>query len=319
MENRTEIETLGEFGLIDHLTRTFESRRGETIKAIGDDAAVLGTGQEKLLVSTDSLVEGIHFDLMYTPLKHLVYKAVMVNLSDICAMNGEPTHVTVSISVSNRFSVEALEELYAGIAKACDNYMVDLIGGDTTSSRGGLMINVTAIGKANEEKICYRDGAKEKDLLVVSGDLGSAYMGLQILEREKAVFQEAPGAQPDLSGYDYILERQLKPEARVDVRQILSSAGVKPTSMIDISDGLASEIFHICKASKTGVSIFEDKLPIEKSTYDAARDFGLDPTTCALNGGEDYELLFTIAQEDYEKIKDDPNFSFIVLVFSNGR
>lgn len=311
MENRTEIGTLGEFGLIDHLTKPFKTKRGETIKAVGDDAAVIGSGPEKLLVSTDMLVEGIHFDLMYTPLKHLGYKAVMVNLSDICAMNGEPTHITVSIGLSNRFSVEALDELYAGIKKACDLYQIDLIGGDTTASRSGLVISVTAMGRAKEEEICYRDGAKEKDLLVASGDVGSAYMGLQVLEREKEVFKEAPGAQPELKGFDYILERQLKPEARVDVRKMLQDAGVKPTSMIDISDGLASEAFHICKSSNLGVVIYEDKLPIDKLTYDTAREFGLDPTTCALNGGEDYELLFTISQDDFEKIKDDPNFSII--------
>lgn len=311
MEERTEIESLGEFGLIDRLTKGFRSKRGETVMGIGDDAAVIGTGKDRLLVSTDALLEGVHFDLTYTPLKHLGYKAVMVNISDICAMNGEPTHVTVSIGVSNRFSVEALEELYSGIEKACENYRVDLIGGDTTSSRSGLFLSVTALGKAREEDVCYRKGASEKELIVTSGDLGAAYMGLQVLEREKAVFKEAPGVQPDLSGHDYILERQLKPEARVDIRQILANAGIKPTSMIDISDGLASEVFHLCKASGTGAVIYEEKLPIEKNTYKTAKDFGLDPTTCALNGGEDYELLFTIRQEDFEKIKDDPNFSIV--------
>jgi len=305
MENRTEISELGEFGLIDHLTKTFSSRRGETVMAIGDDAAVLGTGDEKLLVSTDMLVEGVHFDLSYTPLKHLGYKAVMVNVSDICAMNAEATHITVSIAVSNRFSVEALDELYTGIRKACENYRVDLIGGDTTSSAGGLVISITAVGRAKESAIAYRNGANERDLLVVSGDLGGAYMGLQILEREKAVFQEAPSAQPELTGFDYILERQLKPEARIDVVKLLGDLNVKPTSMIDISDGLASEIFHICKASGKGVMIFEDKLPIHGETSKAADEFGMNPTTCVLNGGEDYELLFTIAQEDFEKIKNE--------------
>lgn len=305
MENRTEISELGEFGLIDHLTNSFHPRRGETIKAIGDDAAVLGNGEDKLLVSTDMLVEGVHFDLMYTPLKHLGYKAVMVNVSDMCAMNAEATHITVSIAVSNRFSVEALEELYVGIKKACENYRVDLIGGDTTSSLGGLLISVTVIGKSKEAQISYRSGANEKDLLVVSGDLGGAYMGLQILEREKEVYREAPGAQPELVGYDYILERQLKPEARVDVVKLLADLDVKPTSMIDISDGLASEVFHICKASDKGVMIFEDKLPIHAETKKAAEEFGINPTTCALNGGEDYELLFTISQSDFAKIENE--------------
>jgi len=310
-ERRTEISEFGEFGLINHLTKNWPMFRKESLKAVGDDAAVLDSSDQITLISTDMLVEGVHFDLSYSPLKHLGYKAVVVNLSDICAMNGEPHQVLVSLAISNRFPVEALEELYFGIKQACQNYKVDLIGGDTTTSRSGLVISVTAVGKAEKGKEVYRSGAAMNELLVVSGDLGAAYMGLQILEREKSVYQSSPEVQPDLNGADYILERQLKPEARVDVKIYLKELGIEPTSMIDISDGLSSEAIHLAKASGLGLSIYEEKIPIDNLTYDKAREFNLDPTLCALSGGEDYELLFTIAQEDFEKIKDHPHFSVI--------
>jgi len=311
-EKRTELSELGEFGLIDHLTEKFENKNSSTIKGIGDDAAVLYLNEdESQLVSTDILIEGVHFNLMYMPLKHLGYKAVAVNVSDICAMNGVAEQVTVSIAVSSRFPVEALEELYEGIRLACDNYKVDLVGGDTATSVSGLIISVTAIGKAKNEEIAYRSGAKEFDLIVVSGDLGGAYVGLQLLEREKEVFKANPNIQPDLDGHDYILQRQLKPEARQDVVGFLKELGVVPTSMIDISDGLASEILHICKSSNVGCHIYDEKIPIDGQTSIAAIDFNLDPNTCALNGGEDYELLFTIKQSDFDKIKGNPNMTII--------
>jgi thiamine-monophosphate kinase len=267
--------------------------------------------EEFMLISTDMLIEGVHFNLMYTPLKHLGYKSVVVNLSDIYAMNGTPQQITVSIAVSSRFPAEALDELYEGIKKACDTYQVDLVGGDTTSSLSGLMISVTAFGKVRQEDVVYRSGAKENDLLIVSGDLGGAFMGLQVLEREKEVYRSNPNAQPDLSGHDYILERQLKPEARRDIVTYLDELGVKPTSMIDISDGLASEVLHLCRASRLGCHVYDEKIPIDPTTYHSARDFNLDPSTCALNGGEDYELLFTIKQADYEKIKGSPHMTII--------
>jgi len=311
-EKRTELSELGEFGLIYHLTEKFENKNSSTIKGIGDDAAVLYLNEdESQLVSTDILIEGVHFNLMYMPLKHLGYKAVAVNVSDICAMNGVAEQVTVSIAVSSRFPVEALEELYEGIRLACDNYKVDLVGGDTATSVSGLIISVTAIGKAKNEEIAYRSGAKEFDLIVVSGDLGGAYVGLQLLEREKEVFKANPNIQPDLDGHDYILQRQLKPEARQDVVGFLKELGVVPTSMIDISDGLASEILHICKSSNVGCHIYDEKIPIDGQTSIAAIDFNLDPNTCALNGGEDYELLFTIKQSDFDKIKGNPNMTII--------
>jgi len=309
-EKRTELKDLGEFKLIETLTQYFTNKNPETLKGVGDDAAV-SKFEDEIVVSTDLLTEGVHFDLMYTPLKHLGYKSVIVNLSDIYAMNALPKQITVSLAVSNRFSLEALEELYAGIKLACDIYEVDLIGGDTTSSVSGLVISITAIGTAKKEDLCYRDGAQEKDLLVVTGDLGGAYMGLQILEREKYVFKDAPQLQPDLSGFDYILERQLKPEARVDIIKLFKELKLKPTSMIDISDGLASEIFHISNQSKLGCTLYEDKIPIDPTTHSAARDFDLDPTLCTLSGGEDYELLFTIKQDDYDKIKNLPDFTVI--------
>ncbi len=311
-ENRTELEHLGEFGLIEKLTSTFKNNQPNTLLGIGDDAAVIAISEtESMLVSTDMLIEGVHFNLMYMPLLHLGYKAVVVNLSDIIAMNGIPEQITVSIAVSSKFPVEALEELYKGIQKACDLYNVDLIGGDTTSSYAGLTISVTAIGRAKKEEIIYRSGAKEFDLLVVTGDLGAAYMGLQVLEREKQVFQANPEIQPDLDGHDYIIERQLKPEARKDILGFLKELDVKPTSMIDISDGLASEILHICKASKVGCHVYDEKIPIDAKTSMTAIDFNMDPATCALNGGEDYELLFTINQKDFEKVQANPNMSII--------
>ncbi len=310
-KGRTEIEQLGEFGLIDHLTRNFEIKNKSTVKAIGDDAAVISFEGKKTLISTDLLLEGIHFDLSYTPLKHLGYKAIQVNLSDIYAMNGTATQVTVSIGLSSKFPLEAVEELYQGISIACEKFGVDLAGGDTTSSKQGLVISVTSIGYADEKDICYRSGANEGDLLCVSGDLGGAYIGLQLLEREKGIFLENPNIQPDLEGKDYIVERQLKPEARKDIVEALKLMKIKPTAMIDISDGLASEILHICKQSDKGCNLYEEKIPIDPMTYDTARDFGIDPTVCALNGGEDYELLFTIKQSDFEKIRNNPDISII--------
>ncbi|MHC5309703.1 thiamine-phosphate kinase [Myroides sp. LJL116] len=308
---RTTLDQLGEFGLIEHLTNNFTLEQPTSIRGIGDDAAVLDFSEQKTLVSTDLLIEGVHFDLAYVPLKHLGYKAVVVNLSDICAMNATPTQITVSIAVSNRFPLEALEELYQGIALACKHYKVDLIGGDTTSSQKGLIISVTAIGQANEEDIVYRSTASETDLLVVTGDIGSAYMGLQVLEREKQVFLVNPNSQPDLETYDYIIERQLKPEARVDIKQLLKDLDVKPTSMIDISDGLSSEIIHLCKASDLGCNLYEDKLPLDPQFIATCEEFNIDSTTLAINGGEDYELLFTIPMKDFEKVKGNPNLSII--------
>ena len=310
-QERTNIEQLGEFGLIDHLTKKIQLKQKSTLKGIGDDAAVLDFAGKKTLISTDMLLEGIHFDLAYTPLKHLGYKAVQVNLSDIYAMNGMAAQVTVSIGISSKFSLEAVEELYEGIYLACEKYNVDLVGGDTTSSRQGLVISVTSIGYADEKDITYRNTAKEGDLICVSGDLGGAYVGLQLLEREKLVYIENPNIQPDLEGKDYIVERQLKPEARRDVIELLQDIDIKPTAMIDISDGLASEILHICKQSNKGCNIYEDKIPLDPMTYETAREFNLDPTVCALSGGEDYELLFTIKQADYEKIKLQMDISVI--------
>lgn len=308
---RTPISQIGEFALIDHLTKNFDVKQPSTLKSIGDDAAVLDFKNKKTVISTDLLVEGVHFDLSYMPLRHLGYKAVVVNLSDICAMNARPTQITVSIAASNRFPLEALEELYDGIALATKYYNVDLIGGDTTSSQKGLIISVTAIGEADENEPVYRNGAKANDLLVVSGDLGSAYMGLQVLEREKQVFQVNPNNQPDLDAYTYLIERQLKPEARVDIRELLNSLEVKPTAMIDISDGLSSEIMHLCKQSGVGCNLFEEKIPMDPQFINVCEEFNIDSTTVAINGGEDYELLFTIALEDFNKIKANPNLTVI--------
>lgn len=308
---RTNLAQLGEFGLIDHLTRHIELQQTSTLKGIGDDAAVLDFADKKVIVSTDLLIEGVHFDLAYMPLKHLGYKAVVVNLSDLCAMNAKPTQITVSLAVSNRFPLEALEELYAGITLAAQKYKVDVVGGDTTSSQKGLIISITALGEADSEELVYRNGAKANDLLVVTGDLGAAYMGLQVLEREKQVFQVNPNAQPDLSTYAYLVERQLKPEARTDIRTLLHALEVKPTSMIDISDGLSSEIMHLCKQSGVGCNLFEDKLPIDPQFISTCEEFNLDATTIAINGGEDYELLFTINMNDFDKIKANPDLTVI--------
>ncbi len=310
-QERTSLSELGEFGLIDHLTKHFKIHHKSTVVSVGDDAAVLKFPKSQVIVTTDLLVEGVHFDLSYVPLKHLGYKSVMANLSDVYAMNAEATQITVSIAVSNRFPLEALEELYAGIQTACTNYKVDLIGGDTTSSNVGLVISVTAIGHAAPKKIAKRSTAKAGDLLVVTGDIGAAYMGLQILEREKAVFKVNPNNQPDLEQYSYLIERQLKPEARKDVKGILESLEVQPTSMIDISDGLSSEVLHICKNSGVGCNLYEDKIPLDPQVISSCEEFELDSTTIALSGGEDYELLFTISQDDFPKIKANPNFSII--------
>ncbi len=311
MSNRTELKKLGEFGLIEHLTKDLKNVQPTTVKGVGDDAAVINCGEKYTLITTDMLVEGVHFNLMYTPLMHLGYKAVVVNLSDIYAMNGEATQITVSVALSNRFSVEAIDEIYKGIKKACELYKVDLIGGDTTSSHSGLIISVTALGEVNKNEVVYRYGASENDLIVVSGNLGAAYMGLQVLEREKEVYKENPNIQPELEGYDYVLERQLKPEARKDVVHFLKEMGIKPTSMIDVSDGLASELLHLSKANNLGLTIYDEKLPIDQETFNTAREFNLVPSIAALNGGEDYELLFTIKQADFDKIKDNKHFTII--------
>ena len=306
---KTPLSDLGEFALIDLLTKDFSLQQSSSEKGVGDDAAVIKPSNKNILVSTDMLVEGVHFDLAYMPLKHLGYKAVMVNLSDMYAMNGTATQITVSIAVSNRFSKEALEELYAGIYLACKNYKVDLVGGDTTSSTTGLIISITAIGTA--QKPTYRKGASPNDLLVVSGDLGAAYMGLQVLEREKEVFKANPNNQPDLDAYTYLIERQLKPEARKDIPELLAQLDVTPTAMIDISDGLSSEVLHLCKQSEVGCDLYEDKIPLDPQFISVCEEFNLDSTTIALAGGEDYELLFTINQEDYDKIKGNPNLTVI--------
>ena len=308
---KTSLAELGEFGLIDHITKYFKVENASTIRGIGDDAAVIDASEKQTLVTTDLLIEGVHFDLSYMPLKHLGYKAVMVNLSDIYAMNGVAEQITVSIAVSNRFSLEAIEEFYAGIQLACDTYKVDLVGGDTTSSTKGILISVTAIGKVDKGEAIYRNTAKETDLIVVSGDLGAAYLGLQVLEREKQVFKVDPNNQPDLDNYTYLIERQLKPEARKDIAGILKELEVKPTSMIDISDGLSSELFHICTQSKVGCKVYEDKLPLDPQVISACEEFELDSTMVALSGGEDYELLFTVPIADFDKIKGNPNFSII--------
>ena len=318
-QKRTELEELGEFELIKRITSKFKPSNKSSLLGIGDDAAIIGSSEESaILVSTDSLIEGVHFNLTYVPLNLLGYKAVSVNVSDICAMNANPEQILISIAVSNRFSVEAVEELYSGIKEACEFYNIDLVGGDTTSSLSGLVINVTVLGRAKKEQITYRSGAKEYDLIVATGDLGSAYMGLQVLEREKVVFEENPSIQPDLDGHDYVIQRQLKPEARIDVVKQLNKLDIKPSSMIDISDGLASELIHICKSSKTGCVVYLDKIPIDTKTVSTAMDFNLDHNTCALNGGEDYELLFTINQSDFDKIKDHPHLTIIGHITSES-
>lgn len=310
-QSRTPLENLGEFGLIDHLTKNFKINHKSTVKGIGDDAAVMDFGAKQVVVTTDLLIEQVHFDLSYVPLKHLGYKAVIVNLSDVYAMNAQATQITVSIAVSNRFPLEALEELYSGIETAAKIYGIDVVGGDTTSSTTGLIISVTALGMADEEKLVYRDGAKPNDLLVVTGDLGGAYMGLQVLEREKEVFKVNPQNQPDLDAYSYIIERQLKPEARKDIVKLLADLDVTPTSMIDISDGLSSEVIHLCKQSNVGVEVYENKIPLDPQVISTCEEFKIDSTTIALNGGEDYELLLTVAQSDFDKIKGNPNLTVI--------
>jgi thiamine-monophosphate kinase len=304
MSERTEIASLGEFGLIEHLTRENETRNVSTVLSIGDDAAVIDTFGKQMVVTTDMLVEGVHFDLMYTPLKHLGYKAVIVNLSDIYAMNAEPTQITLSIAVSNRFSVEALDEFYDGVNLACERYGVDLVGGDTTSSQKGFVISVTAIGEVEENKFVTRCGAKENDLICVTGDLGASYLGLLLMEREKQIYVENPAIQPNFEQHTYIIERLLKPEARRKMIAWFKENNLTPTSMIDISDGLSSELLHICKQSEVGCTIYEEKLPIHEQTNEGAAKFGIAATTCALNGGEDYELLFTISPDDFDKVKE---------------
>lgn len=305
------INDLGEFGLIERLTSRFQAQQNSTIKAVGDDAAVLDTQGKKVIISTDLLVEGIHFDIMYTPLKHLGYKAVVVNLSDIYAMNAEPKQITVSLAVSSRFTVEALDEIYEGIFHACQHYGVDLVGGDTTSSQKGLIISVTAVGYADADKIVYRNGAKAGDLICVSGDLGAAYLGLQLLEREKKIFLENPEVPTDLENETYLVGRQLKPEARKDIIEQFAEFDIQPTSMIDVSDGLSSDILHICKQSNVGGELYDAALPISEEAYDRALKFNLDPTMCMLNGGEDYELLFTIDEADETKIANMPAVTII--------
>ena len=309
--NRTPLSKLGEFGLINHLSKDFELKNETSIFGIGDDCAVIDVGHHFQLLTTDMLIEGVHFDLTYTPLKHLGYKSVVVNLSDIYAMNGLPRQITVSIALSNRFPLEAVEELYEGIRLACTAYNVDLVGGDTTSSTSGLCLSITAVGEVAKDKIVYRSGAKEHDLIVVSGDLGSAYLGLQILNREKQVFVSDSKMQPDLQNKDYILQRQLKPEARKDVIDLFKSKAIIPTSMIDISDGLSSELLHLCANSKVGCAIYEQKIPIDYMAISTAEEFNISAATCALNGGEDYELLFTISQSHYDAIKDNRDLTII--------
>jgi thiamine-monophosphate kinase len=311
MEQRTEVSDYGEFGLIHHLTKNIEIHNVSTILGVGDDAAVIDHFGKQTVVTTDLLIEGVHFDLTYTPLKHLGYKSIVVNLSDIYAMNATPTQVTVSIGISNRLSVEALEEFYDGIYAACEKYGVDLVGGDTASSQKGFIISITALGEVLPEKVVKRSTANKGDLLCCSGDLGGAYLGLLFLEREKRIFLENPGVKPDLGGQDYVIGRLLKPEARKEIIEFFESENILPTSMMDISDGLSSEILHICEKSAVGCTLYEDKLPIMENTRMAAFTFEMDPTACALSGGEDYELIFTIRPEDYEKVRQHPLISII--------
>lgn len=316
---RTELNQLGEFGLIDHLAKSVKIHHTSTIKGIGDDAAVIDNGTNTYtLLSTDMLIEGTHFDLMYTPLIHLGYKAVVTNVSDIVAMNGKATHIVVSLGLSNRFSLEAIEDIYKGIYSACNAYKLDLVGGDTTSSQKGLIINIACYGEVAKEDVTYRSGCNVGDLVAVSGDLGAAYLGLHILEREKRIFLERPDFKPDLEGNDYIIQRQLKPEARIDIIDILKQIDVKPTSMMDISDGLSSELHHIAKNSNVGFTIYEDKLPIDPIAYQRAIDLGIDPTVAVMNGGEDYEVLFTFTQADYEKLKKEFDITVIGHAVAEG-
>lgn len=319
-QTRTEVSTLGEFGLIDHLTKNNETKNATTILSVGDDAAVLDHFGKQTVLTTDMLVEGIHFDLMYTPLKHLGYKSVIVNLSDVYAMNAIPQQITVNIAFSNRFSVEALNEFYEGVYAACDRYNVDLVGGDTTSSQKGFIISVTAVGEVAPGKFVTRKGAKVGDLICVSGNLGGAFLGLTILEREKKIFLETKGVQPDLEGQDYIIGRLLKPEARKEIIEFFEAENIIPTSMIDISDGLSSELLHICKQSEVGCALYEDKIPVNELARQFAYKLEIDPTACALSGGEDYELLFTIDQNDYNKIATNEMISVIghITEFEKG-
>jgi thiamine-monophosphate kinase len=317
-ETRTELKNLGEFGLIDRIQKQFSLQNLTSVKGIGDDAALISIGEEYLLITTDMLLEGVHFDLSYMPLQHLGYKAVAVNISDIAAMNGKPEQITIGLGLSNRFSLEAIDSLYDGIRAACENYKVDLVGGDTTSSASGLVISITAIGRVAKEKVTLRSTAKNNDIICVTGDLGAAYLGLQVLEREKQVFLTNPEMQPDLEKYEYMVGRQLKPEARMDIVYELADKNIVPTSMIDISDGLASELLHLSKNSGVGVKIFEDKVPIDSMAFETAIEFKMDPITCALNGGEDYELLFTISPADYEKLKNHPDIHFIGHMHNNA-
>lgn len=306
-----KINELGEFGLIDHITKKVKIRNSSTKLGIGDDAAVINIPKNDIVVTTDMLVEGVHFDMVYTPLKHLGYKAVAVNVSDIYAMNAQPRQITISLAISSKYSIAAIEEIYEGALLAAERYGVDIIGGDTTSSLSGLIISITAIGEVETDKAIKRNGAKENDLIILTGDVGGAYIGLTLLQQEKEVWKVNPNSQPDFTGKDYVLERQLKPEARKDIITLLKDLKVTPTSMIDVSDGVSSEMMHICKNSEVGCNIYEEKLPIDPTTYHSARDFNIDPTMCALNGGEDYELLFTISQEDFDKIKGNPNLTVI--------
>lgn len=317
MEKRSEIAQLGEFGLINRIAARFDVSNVSTKKGIGDDAAVIDAGKDFLLISTDMLLEGVHFDLSYMPLKHLGYKAVAVNVSDIAAMNGKPEQITIGLGLSNRFSLEAIDELYEGIHAACADYGVDLVGGDTSASGSGLIISISVLGRVDKDKVVYRSGAKVNDIICVTGDLGSAYLGLQVLEREKEVFLTNPEMQPDIEKYEYLVGRQLKPNARMDIIYELKELGVVPTSMIDVSDGLASELFHLSTNSGVGVKIFETSIPIDGQAFETAVEFKIDPITTALNGGEDYELLFTIKQSDYEKVKNHPDIHFIGHIHDN--
>jgi thiamine-monophosphate kinase len=316
-EKRTEITDIGEFGLIDRIQRGFIPQNTTSTKGIGDDSALISIGDEYLLVTTDMLLEGIHFDLSYVPLQHLGYKAVAVNVSDIAAMNGKPEQITIALAFSNRFSLEAIDSLYDGIRAACENYKVDLVGGDTSSSASGLVISITAIGRVAKGKEVLRSTAKANDIICVTGDLGAAFLGLQVLEREKQVFLTNPEMQPDIEKYEYMVGRQLKPEARMDIVYELADKKIVPTSMIDVSDGLASELLHISKSSAVGIKIFEDKVPIDSSAFETAIEFKIDPITCALNGGEDYELLFTIHPRDYDALKNHPDIHFIGHIHNN--
>ena len=309
--HRNELDELGEFGLIDRISANFENRQASTILGIGDDAAIIKSNDEYAVISTDILTEGVHFDLSYFPLKHLGYKSVAVNISDIAAMNAIPAQITVSLAISNRFSLQAIDEFYEGLKAACEHYNVDLVGGDTSSSAAGIFISITAIGSVAKNKLVRRSGASDKDIICVTGDLGGAYIGLQVLEREKQVFIANPEMQPKLDDYEYVVGRQLKPEARMDIIHELAELEIVPTSMIDISDGLASELLHLSKHSGLGLRIFEEQIPIDNQTYETAVEFNLDPITCALNGGEDYELLFTISQDDHEKLKKHADIHFI--------